>query len=221
MKKIIKNYNKEYNNNSSNIVYPPNIITKIFLSRFSPINFNFKGKKILDYSCGSGPYFNLFLDLKFRIYATEISDQIINKLKKRFKNIEFSVANNNRLNFSSNFFDIVFCNHSIYYLENENDHLSNIVNSIHLKLKKYGYLICTFPKLKQDYLKFKLIKKNIFKISSDKYGLRKGEHFYLFRSTEEIKAYFRDKFKIVSIGSHHTIFNNLGENYYVVILQKK
>ena len=62
------------------------------------------------------------------------------------KNIKFSVANNNRLNFSSNFFDIVFCNHSIYYLENENDHLSNIVNSIHLKLKKNGYLIFTFPK---------------------------------------------------------------------------
>ena len=60
MKKIIKNYNKEYNNKSSYIINPPNIITKIFLSRFSPIKLNFKDKKILDYSCGSGPYFNLF-----------------------------------------------------------------------------------------------------------------------------------------------------------------
>ena len=130
------------------------------------------------------------------------------------------MANNNRLNFNSNFFDIIFCNHSIYYLENENDHLSNVVNSMHSKLKKNGFLICTFPNIKQSHLKFKLVKKNIFKILSDKYAVRNGGYFYLFRTAEEIKAYFKKKFKIVNVGNHLTSFKNLDESYYIVILQK-
>ena len=115
---MIKNYNLEYNLKSSRVLFPPNIITKLFLSRFSPIKKKFKNKKILDFSCGAGPYLKLFLDLKFQVYATEISDQIVRMLKKKYKKkINFSVGDNNKLDFKSGFFDIIFCHHSIYYLK--------------------------------------------------------------------------------------------------------
>lgn len=221
MKKIIKNYNKEYNSKSQKVVYPPNIITKIFLSRFSPISKNFKNKKILDFSCGAGPYFKLFLDLKFKIYATEISDRIVHVLKKKYKKINFSVGNNNKLDFKSNFFDIIFCNHSIYYLEKETDNFLSTINLIHNKLKLGGYLICTFPKIKQSHLKFKFIKKNIYKISFDKYEIRKDEYFYLFKNTFQIRNFFMSQFKVLNIGSHKTEFKNLDEDYFIVVLQKK
>ena len=220
MKKIVKNYNKEYSSDSLKVLYPPNIITKIFLSRFSPIPKNFNKKKILDFSCGGGPYFELFLDLKFKIYATEISDQIIQVLKKKYKKINFSVGSNNKLDFKSNFFDIIFCNHSIYYLEKETDNLLFTINLIRNKLKSGGYLICTFPKIKQSHLKFKLIKKNIYKISYDKYRIRKGEYFYLFRNSLEIKKFFMPHFQILNIGSHKTEFKDLNEDYFIVVLKK-
>ena len=80
---------KQYNNiNFKQIKHnniPLNTITKIFLSRFSPIKRNFTNKKLLDFSCGAGPYLNFFLNLAFKVYATEISNEIVNQLKKKFK----------------------------------------------------------------------------------------------------------------------------------------
>ena len=51
-----KKYTKAYNKIINKINLPMNIITRIFLSKFSPIEKKFKNKKILDFSCGSGPY---------------------------------------------------------------------------------------------------------------------------------------------------------------------
>ena len=216
-----KNYNLEYKSKSLKVLFPSNIITKLFLSRFSPIKKKFKNKKILDFSCGAGPYLKLFLDLKFQVYATEISNQIVRMLKNKYKKINFSVGNNNKLDFKSGFFDIIFCHHSIYYLEKKTDNFLSTINLMHDKLKFGGYLICTFPKIKQTHLKFKLIKKNIYKISFDKYKIRQGGYFYLFKKSYQIKNFFKPKFKILNIGNHKTEFKNLDEDYFIAILQKK
>jgi SAM-dependent methyltransferase len=216
-----KDYNKEYNSKSIKVLYPPNIITKLFLSRFSPITKKFKNKKILDFSCGAGPYLKLFLDLKFQIYATETSDKIIRLLKQKYKKIKFSVGNNNKLDFKSKFFDIIFCHHSIYYLDKRTDNFFHTINLMYNKLKFGGYLICTFPKIKQTHLKFKFIKKNIYKISFDRYKIRKGWYLYLFKKSYEIKNFFKSQFKVINIGSCKTEFKNLDEDYFIVVLQKK
>jgi len=40
-----ENYNLEYKSKSLKVLFPSNIITKLFLSRFSPIKKNLKIKK--------------------------------------------------------------------------------------------------------------------------------------------------------------------------------
>lgn len=57
---IVKKYNNIYSKQIKHINIPLNTITKIFLSRFSPIKKNFTNKKLLDFSCGAGPYLNFF-----------------------------------------------------------------------------------------------------------------------------------------------------------------
>ena len=80
-----KNYSIAYLKNIKKINLPINIITRIFLSQFSPLVKRFVNKKILDYSCGSGPYLNLFNSLGLKVHATEISTAITNELKKNSK----------------------------------------------------------------------------------------------------------------------------------------
>ena len=216
-----KNYSATYLKTINKINLPINIITRIFLSQFSPMRKNFLNKKILDYSCGSGPYLNLFKLLGFKVYATEISNTIINKLRKKFKNVNFNKSSNSRINFPDKYFDYILCSHSIYYLENYNQKFEDTVEELRRVLKKDGYLICTFPHIKQSHLKFKKIKKNFFKIVFDKYKIRKNGYFHLFSSGYSIKKFFSKKFHVVEVGQQILNFKNLNENFYIAVLKKK
>lgn len=218
---ILKKYNNIYSKQIKNTNIPLNIITKIFLSRFSPIKKNFKNKKLLDFSCGAGPYLNFFLNLGFKVYATEISNEIVNLLKKKHKKIQFSIARNNCINLPNKFFDFFISIHSIYYSENGNDTFDDTIKLLKSKIKKNGFFIFTIPKIEQKHLEFKHIKKNLYRINKDKYNLRKNSYFFLFKNKTEIRRYFEKFFKVIEIGSIYSDFKNLEENYYLCVMQKK
>lgn len=218
---IVKKYNNIYSKQIKHINIPLNTITKIFLSRFSPIKRNFTNKKLLDFSCGAGPHLNFFLNLGFKVYATEISNEIVNQLKKKFKKVKFSIARNNNINLPNNFFNFFIAIHSIYYSENKNDTFDDTIKLLKSKIKKKGFFIFTIPKIQQKHLKFKHLKKNIYKIDKDKYNLRKDSYFFLFKNKTEIKKYFARFFKVIEIGLVYSDFKNLEENYYLCIMQKR
>ena len=215
-----KNYSREYKSKIFKVNYPPNLMTRIFLSRFSPFKDNFKRKKILDYSCGSGPYLQFFIDLGFKVFATEISKKIIDQLCKRYPRVNFSEGNNRHIKFKKNYFDYIFCNHSIYYLTDKNDNITFLVENLRDSLKRNGYLICTFPLLNQKHIKFKLVKNNIYRVTKDKYKLRQNNYLYLFRNARSIRNYFIKFFKVIELGRCRTKFKNFDEDYFVLILKK-
>jgi len=216
-----KNYSIAYLKTIKKINLPINIVTRIFLSRFSPLVKKFINKKILDYSCGSGPYLNLFKSLGLRVHATEITTSITNELQKKFKNVIFKKSNNSHIDFPNKYFDYILCSHSLYYLENVDQKFEDTVEEVSRVLKKGGYLICTFPNIKQSHLRFSKIKRNVFKIIFDKYGIRKNGYFHLFNSTIAIEKFFKKKFHIVEVGQQILKFKNLNENFYIVVLKKK
>jgi len=216
-----KKYSIAYLKTIKKINLPINIITRIFLSQFSPLVKKFINKKILDYSCGSGPYLNLFNSLGLKVHATEISTAITNELKKKFKNVVFKKSNNSHINFPNKYFDYILCSHSLYYLENVDQRFEDTVEEVSRVLKKGGYLICTFPNIKQSHLKLSKIKKNVFKIVFDKYKIRKNGYFHLFSSTNSIKKFFEKKFYIVEVGQQILKFKDLNENFYIAVLKKK
>lgn len=216
-----KNYTQFYSGMTNKINLPMNIITRIFLSRFSPIKGNFYKKKILDFSCGTGPYLKLLQDLKFKVYASEISKKISQNLKKKFPKVSFKVSDNKKIDFEKNYFDYVLCHHSIYYLNSEDETFENTINEIRRVTKVGGVIICTFPTKNQYHLKFKKIKKQTFKIVYDKYGLRKGGYLYLFKNSKEIRNYFKKNFKILELGKQKVSFGKLNESFYIIILKKK
>ncbi|WP_440655382.1 class I SAM-dependent methyltransferase [Candidatus Pelagibacter sp. HIMB1506] len=216
-----KNYTKTYDKTIGKINLPMNIITRIFLSKFSPLKKNFINKKILDFSCGSGPYLNFLNDLKFKVFATEITKEIISKLKKKFPNVSFRVSDNIKIDFNKNYFDYVLCNHSIYYLSSENQKFKNTINEIKRVTKVGGIIICTFPTINQYHLKFKRVKKQTYKIIYDKYNIRKNGYFNLFKNSADIQNYFKKDFKIIELGKQMISFGELNESFYILILKKK
>ena len=181
-----KKYSKAYRRTINKINLPMNIITRIFLSKFSPIKQNFQNKKILDFSCGSGPYLRFLKDLKFKVYATEISPEIVKNLKNKFSNIVFKVSDNNNINFKNNFFNYVLCNHSIYYLGTQFQKFEDTIKEVNRVTKIGGIIICTFPTVDQYHLKFKRVKNQIYKIVYDKYKIRKNGYFNLFENSQQI-----------------------------------
>ena len=217
-----KNYVQFYNEIlTREINVPPNIITRIFLSRFSPIKANFYRKKILDFSCGSGTYLKFLQKLKLKVYATEISKKITQNLSKKFPKVSFKESDNIKIRFKNNYFDYVLCHHSIYYLNSKDDKFDKTVNEIKRVTNVGGIIICTFPTINQYHLKFKKVKKQTFKIVYDKYGLRKGGYLYLFKDTKEIRNYFKKNFEIIELGKQKISFGQLNESFYILILKKK
>jgi ubiquinone/menaquinone biosynthesis C-methylase UbiE len=218
---ITKKYNLLYSKDIFKINVPQNTITRIFLSRMSPLKKKFKDKKILDFSCGSGPYLNFFLNLGLKVFATEISNTLISILKKKYKKIQFKVGTNKKINFPNNFFKYFVSIHSIYYMQKKSDSFDETIKLVRSKLERNGYFIFTLPKLNLKHLKFKKVEKNIYKIINDKYKLRKNSYFYIFKNKKELKKYFSKFFKIIEVGSIFSNFKNLEENYYLCIMQKK
>ena len=217
-----KNYVQLYSEIvSREINVPPNVITRIFLSRFSPIKTNFYRKKILDFSCGSGTYLEFLQNLKLKVYATEISKKIIQNLTKKFPKVSFKESDNKKIRFKNNYFDFVLCHHSVYYLNSKDDKFDNTINEIKRTTKAGGFIICTFPTINQYHLKFKKVKKQTFKIVYDKYGLRKDGYMHLFKNKKEIRNYFKKKFEIVELGKQKISLGQLNESFYILILRKK
>ena len=80
-------------------VYPSEWVVRTLLGRFSGLGFdheNIVGKKILDHSCGYGRNIPFLVNSGFDVYATEISQTIVELLtefyrKKKVK-VEFEVG---------------------------------------------------------------------------------------------------------------------------------
>lgn len=218
---LLKKYNNLYSRQIFKINTIRNIITRLFLSRFSPLKKNFKNTKLIDFSCGSGPYLDFFASLGFKVHGTEISASIIHKLKKKFPKIKFKTSNNDKIDFPNNFFKFFIAIDSIYYLDKEFSSFEKTIKLVKSKIERGGYFIFTIPAIKQKHLKFKKINNNLYKIIKDKYKLRKNSYFYLFKNQKEIKNYFNKFFRVIRVGKVSVDFLDLEENYFVCVLKKR
>ena len=111
-----------YKHKKRHLIYPESFIVRILLSTFpQPLlsDRNYKGRKILDLSCGFGRNLGLLLDLGFKVFATEISDEVIRNTQKCFPEVEICKGRNTYLPFEHDFFDYLMACNSCYYLETD------------------------------------------------------------------------------------------------------
>ena len=106
------------------------------LLEFVPENPN---QKILDLGCGTGTLTTQLTNFAGTVVGVDSSDDMIEKARSRYNNIEFIVCDALDLPFE-NEFDVVFSNAVFHWIENHDLLLKNI----HRALKDNGILICEF-----------------------------------------------------------------------------
>ena len=78
-----------------------------------------KNGKILEVGIGDGfPYSNVLVEMGYEVYGIDISSTLVDKVKESLPNINVKVGDSEDLEFSDNFFDIVFCFRSTWYFPN-------------------------------------------------------------------------------------------------------
>ncbi len=106
------------------------------LLEFIPVN---NEQTILDLGCGTGTLTTQLADLCSKVVGVDSSQNMIDKAKKQFGNIEFLVCDALTLPFEKEF-DVVFSNAVFHWI---NDH-NTLLKNIHKALKPQGGLVCEF-----------------------------------------------------------------------------
>lgn len=94
---------------------------------------------ILDLGCGTGTLTVQLTDLCSKVVGVDSSQNMIDKAKKQFSNVEFLVCDALALPFDEEF-DVVFSNAVFHWISDHNALLKNI----HKALKPQGLLVCEF-----------------------------------------------------------------------------
>ncbi|MBP9095000.1 MAG: class I SAM-dependent methyltransferase [Ignavibacteria bacterium] len=76
------------------------------------------GKKLLDVGCGDGTFAGYAESKGLRVHGIDFSETAIEKAKKKFPNVKFSVGDAENLEFESDFFDYITCNGSLEHVPN-------------------------------------------------------------------------------------------------------
>lgn len=97
---------------------------------------NVKGKKILDWGCGSGIYAKLLTKKGAKVKGFDISKEMIDIAKDANPKLDLKVGSGNKIPFNETF-DIVYASLAIHYLDDWNKSLKEI-NRV---LKKGGEFI--------------------------------------------------------------------------------
>ncbi len=134
MNNQIQNWSKQYDHTKQNPVYPTEWVVRTIAGGNYP-NYKYdknlyKGKKILDISCGDGRNLKLLLNLGFEVYATETSKKTIEMLANRYPDVKFNVGFNHKHPFPDNFFDYALACLSFYYLKHKTHFSDNLKKSI-------------------------------------------------------------------------------------------
>lgn len=105
------------------MMWPAEWLIRIFKGSYPNLNLpkNYTGKKILDVGCGDGRNLLFLKSLGFKIYGTEISQEIVKRVRENLKmfgivDANIVVGTNAYLPFENDFFDYIVSWNVIYYM---------------------------------------------------------------------------------------------------------
>lgn len=195
---------KKYNDQKEGFLWPNETLIRLMKGNYiQKFNKDYNRKKILDIGFGNGNNLLFFNTLGLELYGTEVQEDICKLVKEKLKNLgietNLSVGTNRNLPYQENYFDYIASWNVIHYENNEED-IIKAIKEYHRVLKPGGrfFISTTGPEhlIKRD---SKYLGNNRYLIGK-KDDFRKGEIFFYFDTEENIKYYFSQFFKDISIG---------------------
>lgn len=180
----------------------------------------YKGRRILDMSCGDGRNLQLLLNLGFEVFASEISDSILIPLKEKFPEIKFGIGFNNNQPFQDYFFDYILSCSACYYLEPGVSFHDNL-NEIGRILKPDAFFIGNVPDIDNSVVNNSDINSlGEVTIVNDPFNLRNGYRFQVFKNKDNLHKQLSTIFKNITIGSFSDDYYGLKVSGYMFVAQK-
>ena len=181
-------------------------------NKFCKKSLDKKKHKMLELGFGAGANIPFFLTKNIEYYGIEGSENIFNRVKKKYNNIEKNLL---RGDFKKNYFpninfDLIIDRASITH--NNKKDIIKILKIVKKKLKKNGYFIGIdwYSKASSDYVQnsfgdYLFFKKGIFKNIGGVYFSNKGDILKFFKdfkvhylSEKKIDIYHNNKKQIIS-----------------------
>ncbi len=216
-----KDYAKE------GMAYPAEYVIRILRGDYPNLNLKKdikKGQKILDVGCGDGRHMPLFTNVGLDPHGVEISDSIVNILKKRLSP-KFIKSNNLKtgscanLPFEDKKFDYVIAWNSAYYMTLDNTIFEKHAEELARVTKPGGRILISVPKSTAFIFSNSTEHSNpdYRVIGDDPWGsMRNGEIMRCFKSGDELAESFKDYCKDFIHGDIHD--NCFGLNYHWFLL---
>lgn len=193
---------QKYKATQSHPVYPTEWVIRTIAGANYP-NFKFskelyKGKKIVDLSCGDGRNLGLLMDLGFEVHATEISEEAVSILERRFPNVKFTVGLNHKNNLPDNHFDFALACGSFYYLEPNTSFVDNL-KELNRILKPNGIFFANMS-TEETYVlnQGRKLDNNEILILNDPHGFRNGYRWQTANSEVDVNSLFNGYLKILA-----------------------
>lgn len=227
MNDVKSNYTEEHINKLSNHLYPTEWVIRTMLGKYPKLAFDkncYSGGKILDMGFGDGRNFQLFDNIGLNIHGVEITQEIVDLVRSRIKNINLNLAvgNNRNIPFPDNYFDFIVACSSFYYVDKGSLFLDNILEYCRV-LKNDGVLIANFPEITKSFICKNSISSgdNHIVIQNDLHNLRNGYIFRAFESKEEILSTFSPYFKNICVGYLYEEYFGYELSGYIMVATRK
>lgn len=159
-------------------------------------------EKLLDVGCGSGDTANEYFQKAKEVYGVDIKKSAIEQGKKKFPNIHFFLADDEKQPFNDNFFDVAVMTDVFEHVRNE----KAMISEAHRVLKQGGTLVFSVPGkglfgwIDPFNLKFTFPKLYTWwkanKYNPDIYKIDEWHRHY---SLSDMKRFFEGRFKIEHI----------------------
>lgn len=202
MKTQEENWQKQYFESRNNPVYATEwVIRTIAGANYPDFKYDkslYKGKKIVDISCGDGRNLQLLLNLGFDVYATETSEDTVKILSERFPEVKFSVGFNHKHPFPDNFFDYALACGAFYYLEKNTCFIDNLLE-LNRIMKNNGVFFANMITKDTYVLRDAInLENGEYEITNDPHNCRNGYRWQVANTKEELKTVFSPYFSLIA-----------------------